>query len=164
MPTTSLAEDPALELGIHKPTRPTFLRTRHRPADRLQRQARMSSGLATALAAKEVCTDVIGSDGSATIPEMHISKSAFPEFSRKPESRIAFAKQKLFRIFSFTTPRSSGYVAFSSPKILHILWNNKFEHFDRTFLMLYYKALGKKNALHCAQCESRQTRRGRLVA
>jgi D-inositol-3-phosphate glycosyltransferase len=38
------------------------------------------------------------------------------------------------------------YVAPSSPKILHILWNNKFELFDRTVLMLYYKALGKKVA------------------
>ena len=38
------------------------------------------------------------------------------------------------------------YVAHSSPKILHILWNNKFELFDRTILMLYYKALGKRVA------------------
>ena len=30
---------------------------------------------------------------------------------------------------------------------LHILWNNKIEWFDRTILMLYYKALGKKIAL-----------------
>src|SRR5207245_6751110 len=33
------------------------------------------------------------------------------------------------------------------PKVFHILWNNKFELFDRTLLMLYYKLLGKKIAL-----------------
>ncbi len=38
------------------------------------------------------------------------------------------------------------YAARSKPKIFHILWNNKFEFFDRTVLMLYYKALGKKIA------------------
>ena len=39
------------------------------------------------------------------------------------------------------------YAARSQPKILHILWNNKIEAFDRTILMLYYKAVGKKIAL-----------------
>ena len=39
------------------------------------------------------------------------------------------------------------YAARSKPRILHILWNNKIEWFDRTILMLYYKALGKKVAL-----------------
>jgi hypothetical protein len=38
------------------------------------------------------------------------------------------------------------YAARSKPKVLHILWNNKFEFFDRTLLMLYYKLLGKKIA------------------
>jgi glycosyltransferase involved in cell wall biosynthesis len=32
----------------------------------------------------------------------------------------------------------------AQPKIFHIFWNNKFEFFDRTLLMLYYKLLGKK--------------------
>lgn len=36
------------------------------------------------------------------------------------------------------------YTATAKPKIFHILWNNKFETFDRTFLMLYYKLLGKR--------------------
>jgi len=31
--------------------------------------------------------------------------------------------------------------------VLHILWNSKIELFDRTLLMLYYKALGKRIAL-----------------
>ena len=36
------------------------------------------------------------------------------------------------------------YAATAKPKLFHILWNNKFQFFDRTLLMLYYKLLGKK--------------------
>jgi len=39
------------------------------------------------------------------------------------------------------------YAAIARPKVFHILWNNKFEFFDRTLLLLYYKLLGKKIAL-----------------
>jgi hypothetical protein len=35
------------------------------------------------------------------------------------------------------------YAAAGKPKIFHILWNNAFELFDRTLLMLYYRLLGK---------------------
>ena len=33
------------------------------------------------------------------------------------------------------------------PKLFHILWHNRFQFFDRTFLLLYYKLLGKKIVL-----------------
>ena len=33
------------------------------------------------------------------------------------------------------------------PPILHILWNNKFELFDRTLLMAYYRLVGKRVVL-----------------
>ena len=36
------------------------------------------------------------------------------------------------------------YAATAKPKLFHILWNNKFQVFDRTLLMLYYQLLGKK--------------------
>ena len=36
------------------------------------------------------------------------------------------------------------YAAVAQPQIFHILWNNKFDLFDRTLLILYYKLLGKK--------------------
>ena len=39
------------------------------------------------------------------------------------------------------------YAATAEPRIFHILWNNKFEYFDRTLLMLYYRLLGKKIVL-----------------
>ena len=36
------------------------------------------------------------------------------------------------------------YVAKAEPKVFHILWNNKFELFDCTLLMLYYKLMRKR--------------------
>jgi len=39
------------------------------------------------------------------------------------------------------------YAATAQPRIFHILWNNRFESFDRTLLMLYYRLLGKKIVL-----------------
>jgi D-inositol-3-phosphate glycosyltransferase len=38
------------------------------------------------------------------------------------------------------------YAAFTDARLFHILWNNKFDVFDRTLLMLYYKLLGKRIA------------------
>jgi glycosyltransferase involved in cell wall biosynthesis len=40
-----------------------------------------------------------------------------------------------------------SYAATAQPKLFHLLWNNKFELFDRTLLMLYYRMLGKKITL-----------------
>jgi D-inositol-3-phosphate glycosyltransferase len=40
--------------------------------------------------------------------------------------------------------RVIAYAAVAEPKIFHILWNGKFEYFDRTLLALYFKLLGKK--------------------
>lgn len=39
------------------------------------------------------------------------------------------------------------YAALGQPRVFHILWNNKFEFFDRTLLMLYYKLWAKKIVL-----------------
>jgi glycosyltransferase involved in cell wall biosynthesis len=53
---------------------------------------------------------------------------------------------KISRI-SLYYARLIRYAAIAKPKILHILWNNKFQTFDRTLLMLYYRLQGKKIAL-----------------
>jgi glycosyltransferase involved in cell wall biosynthesis len=50
---------------------------------------------------------------------------------------------KAFRILKFYA-RLFRYTASTPARIFHILWNNKLQFFDRTFLMLYYKLLGKK--------------------
>ena len=43
--------------------------------------------------------------------------------------------------------RLLAYAAKAKPQIFHILWNNRFEWFDRSLLMLYYRVLGKKTVL-----------------
>ena len=60
------------------------------------------------------------------------------------------------------------YAATAKPRIFHILWNNKFESFDRTLLMLYYKVLGKKIVLtvhnvNAGRRDSKDTRLNRLT-
>ena len=52
-------------------------------------------------------------------------------------------RSKFVRILTYYA-RLAKYVIRSEPRIFHILWNNKFEHFDRTLLMLYYRLFGKR--------------------
>lgn len=54
--------------------------------------------------------------------------------------------QKLSRVLAYYA-RLLLYALKAKPKVFHILWNNKFEWFDRTILMVYYKLLGKKLVL-----------------
>ena len=51
--------------------------------------------------------------------------------------------RKVFRV-SMYYAKLIRYAATAKPRIFHILWNNKFEFFDRTLLMLYYRLLGKR--------------------
>jgi len=53
---------------------------------------------------------------------------------------------KALRVLSYYV-RLVRYAATARPKLFHILWNNKFQFFDRTILMLYYRMLGKKITL-----------------
>jgi D-inositol-3-phosphate glycosyltransferase len=102
-------------------------------------------GLATELIAKGAALDVIGSDDLD-----------FPEFRGKPfvkflnlrgdQSSAASVSTKVSRIIKYYA-KLIQYAATAKPKIFHILWNNKFELFDRTVLMLFYKLLGKSIVL-----------------
>jgi glycosyltransferase involved in cell wall biosynthesis len=101
-------------------------------------------GLATALISKNMYLDVIGSD-EIDSPELHtVPHLRFFNF-RNGQSNDANSVEKLWKLLVYYA-RLIRYVARSKPKILHILWNYKLELFDRTILMLYYKALGKKIA------------------
>ncbi len=98
-------------------------------------------GLAVALASRGVRLDVVGGD-DVDSPEMHNT----PELnflnlrgSKQETSLIA----KISRVLVYYA-RLIRYAVVAEPRIFHVLWNNKFESFDRTFLMLYYKLLGKK--------------------
>ena len=102
-------------------------------------------GLAMALVSKRVGVDVIGGD-EIDSPELHVTPNLrFLNLRGNQHEKVGIAK-KLSKLASYYA-RLMRYAARSKPRILHILWNNKIEWFDRTILMLYYKALGKKLAL-----------------
>jgi D-inositol-3-phosphate glycosyltransferase len=98
-------------------------------------------GLAMALSSKSVCLDVVGSD-DVDSPEMHTTArlNFLNLWGSRRETGLA---SKVSRVLIYYA-RLVRYAAVAEPKIFHILWNNKFELFDRTLLMLYYKLLKKK--------------------
>ena len=99
-------------------------------------------GLATALAKKRIALDVIG-NSYVDSPEMHTTpKLNFLSLYWEPLKEMG-AAGKLSEVLGFYA-KILKYAASGTPKIFHLLWNNKFPFFDRTILMLYYKALGKK--------------------
>ena len=119
---------PAIELGLL-----TGCQDRH-----------YAFGLAMALVAKGVRLDVVGSD-EIDSPELHTTPNLrFLNFRGDQRSKAGFAK-RVSRLLVFYG-KLIWYAAHAKPRILHILWNNKLEFFDRTFLMLYYKVCRKKVA------------------
>src|SRR5437868_3133058 len=65
-------------------------------------------------------------------------------FNLRGDQRINVPlKAKIVRTFKYYW-RLIRYAATGQPKIFHILWNNNVEWFDRTALMLYYRAMGKR--------------------
>ncbi|HEX8679743.1 MAG TPA: glycosyltransferase family 4 protein, partial [Chthoniobacterales bacterium] len=59
---------------------------------------------------------------------------------QRPEPSAA---KKMFRILVHYV-KLIRYAATTRAPVFHVLWNNKFEHFDRTILVLYYRALGRR--------------------
>jgi len=102
-------------------------------------------GLATALISKAVSVDVIGGDEQDS-PELHVTPDLRFLNLRGSQRQDAKFAEKLSRLVVYYA-RLIRYAAHARPRILHILWNNKIELFDRTMLMLYYKIQGKKIAL-----------------
>ena len=102
-------------------------------------------GLAMALISKGVRVDLIGGDGEDSADLHNTPDLRFLNFRGSQRLSEPFGK-KLYKLLLYYA-RLLRYTTRSEPRILHILWNNKFEYFDRTLLMLYYKLLGKKIAL-----------------
>jgi len=101
-------------------------------------------GLAMALASKGVCLDVIGSD-EVDSPELHTTPG-LKFLNLEGSKRNIGLAAKISRVLTYYAQLLS-YAVTAKPEIFHVLWNNKFQFFDRTLLMLYYKAWGKKVAL-----------------
>jgi glycosyltransferase involved in cell wall biosynthesis len=94
-----------------------------------------------ALIAKGMSLEVIGSD-EIDSPEMHsTSKLSFLNLQgSKSEASLAAKVSRTLRFYF----RLFRYATNAKPRIFHVLWNNTFQFFDRTVLMLCYKLLGKK--------------------
>ncbi|HUC83859.1 MAG TPA: glycosyltransferase family 4 protein [Candidatus Acidoferrales bacterium] len=99
-------------------------------------------GLAAALAAAGKHFDFVGSN-EVDGPELHESPRIHFLNLRGDQSLNAGVLQKIIRVLAYYG-RLIRYAFTARPRIFHILWNNKFEMFDRTALMLWYKLLGKK--------------------
>src|SRR6516225_1846421 len=114
-------------------------------------------GLATALMAKCATLDLIGSD-ELDCPEFHNQPGVnFLNLrgDQRPDASLVAKVSRLSKYYA----RLIRYAATAKPKIFHILWNNKFETFDRTLLMLYYRLMGKKIVLtaHNVNAERRDS-------
>lgn len=102
-------------------------------------------GLATQLMSKSIALDIIGSD-ELDCPEFHGKPGANFYNLRGNQNPNVSVLAKIFRLSHYYL-KLIAYAASAKPKIFHILWNNKIEMFDRTLLMLYYRALRKRIAL-----------------
>ena len=98
-------------------------------------------GLTKALSSIGVTVDLIGSD-ELDEPFFRTRPGVTFLNLRGDQRPNAGAIAKIYRISAYYS-RLIRYAATAKPRIFHILWNNKFEMFDRTLLTLYYKLLGK---------------------
>ena len=99
-------------------------------------------GMAAALTSVGMHVDFIGSD-DLRVPELLSNDRVKFLNLRGDQSERARLIAKVLRVLTYYA-RLLVYAARSKPKLFHILWNNKFQLFDRTILMLYYKLLGKR--------------------
>ena len=123
-------------------------------------------GLATSLMPQGGALDLVGSD-DLDFPQFHGKPGVNFLNLRGSQRADASFVSKVFRV-SMYYAKLIRYASTAKPKIFHILWNNKFEFFDRTLLMLYYKVLGKRIVLtlhnvNAGRRDSRDTRLNRLT-
>jgi glycosyltransferase involved in cell wall biosynthesis len=102
-------------------------------------------GLSLALALKGVKLDVIG-NRELESPEIHAQPTVTFLALHGDLRQVASLTRRLSQHLAVYW-RMIRYAATAKPRIFHILWNYKFQFFDRTLLMLYYKMLGKRIVL-----------------
>lgn len=102
-------------------------------------------GLALSLLAEGVFVDFIGSDDLRVPAILEQPRLNFLNLRGDQRSDVPWL-QKVFRVWAYYV-RLLRYAAGARPKIFHILWNNKLEFLDRTFLLLYYRCMGRRIVL-----------------
>jgi D-inositol-3-phosphate glycosyltransferase len=101
-------------------------------------------GLAETLIAQGVAFDFIASD-ELDDPLLHRSPLVrFLNLRKEMRSNVS-AVRKVVRVLLYYG-RLLAYTATAKPRLFHLLWNNRFAILDRTLLMLYYRAVGKRIA------------------
>ena len=111
-------------------------------------------GLATALAREGADVELVGGSQIDCLEFHETPNLKFLEFrgSLSPDAPLL---EKVSRISTYYL-RLLRYSAIARPRIFHILWNNRFELFDRTLLMCYYRALGKRVVLTAHNVNTRR--------
>ncbi len=123
-------------------------------------------GLAMELVKKGIRLDLIGSDG-VDFPEFH-GNSGMTFLNLQGSQRPDVSSiRKVLRLLKYYA-KLIRYAVTAEPRIFHILWNNKFELFDRTLLTLFYRLLGKRIVLtvhnvNAAKRDSKDSRLNRLT-
>src|SRR5215813_8690179 len=111
-------------------------------------------GMSTALIARDISLDIIGGD-DLDLSEWRRSPAVRFFNMRGDLSEAACFPRKASRVLVYYA-RLLLYTLTTNAKIFHILWNNKFETFDRVPLMLYYKLLGKRTLLTVHNVNTRE--------
>jgi glycosyltransferase involved in cell wall biosynthesis len=99
-------------------------------------------GIAAALTSAGISIDFVGGD-ELNVPDVLGNPGVNFLNLRGDQRPEASSIAKVLRVLKYYV-RLIGYAATAKPKLFHILWNNKFQLFDCTVLMLYYRLLGKK--------------------
>jgi glycosyltransferase involved in cell wall biosynthesis len=102
-------------------------------------------GLARALAACGQTLEFVGSD-EVTAPDIEEHPSIRFLNLRGDQRPEASLVSKLTRVARYYA-RLLVFAASSRAKVFHILWNNKWEFFDRVILTGYYRLLGRRVVL-----------------
>jgi glycosyltransferase involved in cell wall biosynthesis len=102
-------------------------------------------GMAAALTSQGISIDFIGSD-DLSVPELLTNRRVHFLNLRGNQRPDASPFSKAGRVLKYYI-QLINYAATAQPKLFHLLWNNKFELFDRTLLMLCYRMLRKKVTL-----------------
>lgn len=99
-------------------------------------------GLAAALSAKGIGMDFIGSD-DVDAPMLHCNPRIRYLNLRGCQRTDASVAAKVYRVAKYYA-RLLFYVAVAKSAVFHVLWNDKFELFDRVILMLWFRLFGHR--------------------
>jgi hypothetical protein len=99
-------------------------------------------GLSGALVEKGIPFEFLGSN-YVDSPSLHDNPLITYRNLRGDQAENAPLGTKVRRVLIYYA-RLLRYAATARPRVFHVLWNNKFEWFDRTLLLLFYKMCGRK--------------------